>query len=86
MLSLLADLAELMLLLVWRHLGYYLEDRKTDTYASPDARQLNGASSFRTQSLRSSIDLKTIKENAQAAFSLVHERLDGLQLVSPPIS
>jgi hypothetical protein len=76
------DLAELMILLIWRHLGYYLEDRKTDNYASPDARLLKGANGFKTQSLRSSIDLRTIRQNAQDAFSLVHERLEGLQLVS----
>lgn len=80
-----ADSLELTLLLMWRHLGYYLEDRQTASYGSPDAKLLNGASGangFKTQSLRSSIDLRTIKQNAQDAFSLVHERLQNLQLVS----
>ena len=34
------------------------------------------------QSLRGSLDLGNVKQNAQDAFSLVYERLDGLQIVS----
>lgn len=77
------DLIELALLLLWRHLNYYLaEDRLNGTESS----KANNA--FETikpgRSLRSSFDSRNLRQNASDALSLVAEKLNDLQLVSLP--
>ena len=78
------DLAELSLLLIWRHLGYYLDESLQGRQPRSDRPgSKNGVDGrLKVQSLRGSLDLGNVKQNAQDAFSLVYERLDGLQIVS----
>lgn len=75
------DLIELALLLLWRHLAYYLDDGRSG-WATPKDPAPNGFENVRPgQALRSNQELKTLRQNASSAFGLLSDALGDLHLV-----
>lgn len=77
------DLVELALLLLWRHLKYYLDEERLNGSAKPT----NGFESVRPgQSLRNNFDTRNLRQNASDALSLIFEKLNNLQIVGGSIA
>ena len=77
-----ADLIEVTLLLIWRHLNHYLDESRQQSFYSPGRPNADALSSgYKAQPLRSNLDLGNIRQNAQDAFSLALESLQNIHLV-----
>lgn len=80
----LADIVETTLLLVWRHLSYFLGRNENDGSSSDSLRpSADGrVATYRPQPLQGLLgDQQELKKRASKAFDLILEPLEGIQLV-----
>ncbi|KAK9896089.1 hypothetical protein P389DRAFT_74443 [Cystobasidium minutum MCA 4210] len=76
-------LIELALLLLWRHLNYYLDEQRMSSSTKP----ANGFENVRPgQSLRNNFDTRNLRQNASDALSLIVDKLGNLQLAPSSVS
>ena len=82
------DIVELVLLLIWRHLRYYLEQAESTNFLTSSRPQINGHDSAVSPGLQKSMSFRSLygtqglREAAQEAFRAVIGDMEQLQLVS----